>query len=186
MIKRAKIDQYVNLIRVVKSIELTKSFTFSVWIIKQDAQFTIDLIENQRRDLAMMREDYKKNLRTYRERIDALKILNTFVLISMNRTNLIYLRDKTMIFQKLLALKKRLASINRIRELEIDRKYKNLLRVSKHQQLNDWLLNSEKVYAEAVRLNLSNVQDHRCLYNFLNALRIVDVTFVIDRKAILT
>jgi hypothetical protein len=137
MIKRAKIDQYVNLIRVVKSIELTKSFTFSVWIIKQDAQFTIDLIENQRRDLAMMREDYKKNLRTYRERIDALKILNTFVLISMNRTNLIYLRDKTMIFQKLLALKKRLASINRIRELEIDRKYKNLLRVSKHQQLND-------------------------------------------------
>jgi hypothetical protein len=62
-----------------------------------------------------------------------LKTLDLFVLIWIDRTNLLYFRDKTTIFQKLLALKKRLTSINRIKKLEIIRKYKNLLRVFKHQ-----------------------------------------------------
>ncbi len=99
--------------------------------------------------------------------------------------NLLYLRSKATIFQKLLAFKKRLASIDRIKKLEVLRKYKNLLRIFKHQQLNHWLLNWEKMYAEMIRLNLFDVQKDRCLYDFLNALRIVDVTFVVDRKTIL-
>jgi hypothetical protein len=41
------------------------------------------------------------------------------------------------------------------------------------------------MYAKTIRLNIFDVQDHRCLYDFLNALRTIDVTFVIDRKTIL-
>ncbi len=41
------------------------------------------------------------------------------------------------------------------------------------------------MYAKTITLNISDVQDHRCLYNSLNALRTIDVAFVIDRKTIL-
>ncbi len=34
-------------------------------------------------------------------------------------------------------------------------------------------------------MNLSNVQKNRCVYDFLNALRTMNVTFVIDRETIL-
>jgi hypothetical protein len=43
----------------------------------------------------------------------------------------------------------------------------------------------EKIFADATRLKLPDIQRHRALYDFLNALRIVDVAFVTDREAIL-
>jgi hypothetical protein len=41
------------------------------------------------------------------------------------------------------------------------------------------------MYAETTRLKLSDIQRHRALFDFLNALRIVDVAFVVDREIIL-
>jgi hypothetical protein len=41
------------------------------------------------------------------------------------------------------------------------------------------------MYAETTRLKLSDIQRHRALFDFLNALRIVDVAFVINRETIL-
>jgi hypothetical protein len=38
------------------------------------------------------------------------------------------------------------------------RKYKDLQRAFKHQQMNQWLLNWEKIYAKSKRLNLSDVE----------------------------
>jgi hypothetical protein len=73
---------------------------------------------------------------------------------------------------------------NRIRRLEIIRKYKNLQKAFKNQQMNQWLLNWEKIYAKTKRLNLSDVQKDRCAYDFLNALRTIDLSFVFDRKTI--
>jgi hypothetical protein len=69
----------------------------------------------------------------YRKRIDVLKNLNIFILTSIDRFNLIYLKNQKTIHQKSSILKKRLASTNRIRRLEIIRKYKNLQRAFKHQ-----------------------------------------------------
>jgi hypothetical protein len=135
MVKRGDVQKYVNLIRLI--VELTESvkpsiLTFST--VKPGAAKSDDLSAGQQRDLAILRENHKKALRTYRERIEALKNLNLFILTSVNRFNLLYLRNQTTIFQKLLVLKKRFALTNRIRELEIIRRYKNLQRVSK--QLN--------------------------------------------------
>jgi hypothetical protein len=135
MIKREKVDNYVNLIKL-ESNELVKSSTSTFFSILIIVTSSTDLNEDQRRDLAMFRENHKKNLRTYKKRIEALKVLNLYILISMNRMNLLYLRKHVTMFQKLLALKKRFALTDRIRELKIVRKYKNLLRAFKHQQLN--------------------------------------------------
>ncbi len=132
MIKREKVDNYVNLIKL-ESNELVKSITSTFFSILAIVTSSTDLSEDQRRDLTMLKKNHKKNLRTYRKRIEALKVLNLYILISVNRMNLLYLRKHVTMFQKLLAFKKRLASIDRIRELKIVRKYKNLLRASKHQ-----------------------------------------------------
>jgi hypothetical protein len=135
MIKRDKIEKFVNLI-IIKSNESIKSSSSIFFDLVDDVTSSVDFSFEKRHDLVILRENYKKLLRTYKERIEALKILDLFVLISIDRTNLLYFRDKATIFQKLLALKKRLASIDRIKKLEIIRRYKNLLRALKHQQLN--------------------------------------------------
>ncbi len=126
MIKREKIDNYVNLIKF-ESNELVKSITSTFFLILATVTSSIDLSEDQRRDLTMLKENHKKNLRTYKKRIEVLKVLNLYILISVNRMNLLYLKEHVTMFQKLFALKKCLASIDRIRELKIVRKYKNLL-----------------------------------------------------------
>ncbi len=111
--------------------------------------------------------------------------MNIFILISIDRFNFIYLRDQKTIHQKLSALKKRLVLTNRVRKLEMIRKYKNLQRALKHQQMNQWLLNWEKIYAKTKRLNLSDVQNDQCAYDFLNALRTMNLSFVFEKKTIL-
>jgi hypothetical protein len=135
MIRRNDVQKYLNLI-TIESTESVKSSIFTFFAIKLDAIKSNDLSIDQQRDLAILRENHKKTLRTYRERIEALKNLNLFILTSMNRFNLLYLRNQTTIFQKLLVLKKRIAFTNRIRELKIIRKYKNLQLISKRNQLN--------------------------------------------------
>jgi hypothetical protein len=135
MIKRDDVEQYVNLIRIelTKSIELDISIFFT---IKIDAINSINLSIDEQRDLVILRKNYKNQMRKYKKKIDALKNLNMFILTSIDWFNLIYLRNQKTIHRKLFTLKKRFASTNRIRRLEMTRKYKNLQKALKHQQLN--------------------------------------------------
>jgi hypothetical protein len=135
MTKRDDVERYVNLIKIesAESIEFDLSIFFT---IKSDAINSIELSIDEQRDLAILREDYKKEMRRYRERIGALKNLNIFILTSVDRSNLIYLRNQKTVHQKLSTLKKRLALTNRVRKLEMIRKYKDLQKALKHQQLN--------------------------------------------------
>ncbi len=135
MIQRDDVERYVNLIKIesIESIELDFSIFFT---IKIDAINSTDLSIDEQRDLAILREDYKNQMRKYKERIDALKNLNIFILTSVDRFNLIYLKNQKTIHQKLSALKKRFVSTNRVRRLEMTRKYKDLQKALKHQQLN--------------------------------------------------
>ncbi len=183
MIRRDDVERYVNLIKI-KSIESIEFDLFIFFTIKIDAINSTDLSIDEQRDFAILREDYKNQMRRYKKKIDALKNLNIFILTSVDRFNLIYLRNQKKIHQKLSALKKRLASTNWIRRLEIVRKYKNLQRAFKHQQMNQWLLNWEKIYAKTKRLNLSDVQNDRCAYDFFNSLRTMNLSFMFDKKTI--
>ncbi len=92
IIKRDDVELYVNLIKIesIKSIE----FDFFIFFtIKIDAINSIDLSIEKQRDLAILRKDYKKQMRRYKKKIDALKNLNIFILTSIDRFNLIYIRN---------------------------------------------------------------------------------------------
>jgi hypothetical protein len=136
MIKRDDVERYVNLIKIVKSAKSIKSHLSIFLTIKLDAISSTDLSIEEQRDLAILREDHKKKMRTYRKKIEILKNLNIFILTSVDRFNLLYLKDQKSIYQKLSTLKKRLALTNRIRMLKMIRKYKNLQKALKHQQMN--------------------------------------------------
>ncbi len=135
MIKRDDVERYVNLIKI-ESAEFIEFDLFIFFTIKFDATNSIELSIDEQRDLVILREDYKKKMRKYKKRIDALKNLNIFILTSVDRFNFIYLRDQKTIHQKLSALKKRFAFTNRVRKLEMIRKYKDLQRAFKYQQMN--------------------------------------------------
>jgi hypothetical protein len=186
MIKSDDIKKYVNLIKTIESLESSKSKLSSFSNIVQKVTSTANLIENQRRHLSMMREDVEKEIRAYRERRKTLRILNIHILIIVDWINLLYLTDEDDVFKKLLALKKRLTFIDRIKEFEIIRKFQNLQnRALKNQQINQWFLKWKRIYVETTRLKVSDVQESRSLYVFLNVLRSIDVVYVIDREAVL-
>jgi hypothetical protein len=135
MTRRDDVERYVDLTKN-ESAEPIESDLSTFFTVKIDATNSTDLSTGEQRDLAILREDYKDQMRRYRERIDALKNLDIFILTSVDRFNLIYLRNQKTVHQKLSALKKRLAPTDRIRRLEVARKYKDLQRAPKHQQMN--------------------------------------------------
>ncbi len=110
------------------------------FIIKSEVTSSKNLIEDDRRDLLMMRDDFKKTMRTYREKIEAFKALNLHILITVDRSNLIYLMNENIVFRKLNALKKRLVFTNRIREIKMIRRYRDLQQLSNISNwVADWL-----------------------------------------------
>jgi hypothetical protein len=183
MTRRSDIDEYMNLIKS-KSFELVKSKMSIFSSIKSEIISFKNLIKDERRDLLMMRNNFKKMMRTFKKKFEALKTLNLHILITVDQSNLIYLmnEDTNIVFRKLTILKKRLALTNRIREMKMIQRYRDLQQFSKHQQLNRWLILWEQMYAKTTRLKLFDIQKHRVLFDFLNALRIVDDAFVIDKK----
>jgi hypothetical protein len=135
MIKRDDVEKYVNLIKV-ESAEFIEFDLFIFFMIKLDATNSTELLIDEQRDLVILREEYKKRMRKYKKRIDALKNLNIFILTSINEFNLIYFKNQKTIHQKLSTLKKRLVFTNRVRKFEMIRKYKDLQRALKYQQMN--------------------------------------------------
>jgi hypothetical protein len=133
--KHNNVEKYVNLFKI-ESAEFIELDFFIFFTIKFDAINSTDLSIDEQRDFAILRENYKKRMRKYKKRIEILKNLNIFILISVDRFNFIYFKNQKTIHQKLSTLKKRLIFTNRVRKLEMIRKYKNLQKAFKHQQMN--------------------------------------------------
>jgi hypothetical protein len=93
MIRRSSIDAYVNLIKPELS-ESVKPVLFTFSSIKNEVTFSKVLIEDERRDLLMMRNDFKETMCIYREKLEALKAQNLHILITVDRFNLIYLMNE--------------------------------------------------------------------------------------------
>jgi hypothetical protein len=135
MIKRDDVERYVNLIKI-ESINSIEFDLFIFFTIKINAINLTNLSIDKQRNLAILREDYKNQMRKYKEKIDTLKNLNIFILTSVDRFTLIYFRDQKTIHQELSILKQRLASTNRIRRLEM---IPNIKICKKRSNINKWI-----------------------------------------------
>ena len=96
MAKRGGIEQYVDLAKPEPD-EPIRPITPTFSSMKAGAVSSEDLTEGQRRDLILRREDHREDLRTYREKTEALKNLEAYILTTVDRTNFLYLRGQDSI-----------------------------------------------------------------------------------------
>jgi hypothetical protein len=184
MAKRGNVKEFVNLnASEPKELERPEIPTFRT--VKPDAVSLADLDQNQQKQLAMLREDFKEISRTYREKREAMDNIDQHIMTTVDRQNILYLDGADTVYQKLIALKERLAPTDRARKLEVKRKYRNLLQGPVAQQPENWLQQYERAYVEATKIKLPEVQDEQPLYDLLDALRTVDMAYVAGREAVI-
>ena len=184
MARRGGVTEFVDL-SADEPAEPTKPAIPTFSTVKRGAATLSDLNETQQKELSMLREDFKEISRTYREKRDALKDIEQHIMTTVDRQNILYLDGANTVYQKLAALRKRLAPTDRARRLDVARKYRELLRGPKAQQPEKWLQQYERVHAEAVKNELPDVQDDSAQHDFLDALRSTDMGYVSGREAVL-
>jgi hypothetical protein len=153
--------------------------------IKEGVTTTVALTAAEREEFRFQRDDYKIELVRYQRQREALNNIKDFIITSVARQHLSYLENKTTVYQMLTALKKRIAPTDRARKIELARRYRDIQQGPVNQDPDRWLTDWEKVYTDAVRLRLPEVQEEYPLYDFLNAIRNVDKAWTAGREAIL-
>jgi hypothetical protein len=185
MARRGDVTEFVDLTTATEPAEPVRPVIPTFSTVKAGAASMADLDQNQQKDLSILREDFKENSRTYREKRDALKDIEQHIMTTVDRQHILYLDGADTVYQKLIALKKRLAPTDRARELDVARRYRDLLRGPNAQQSEKWLQQWERTYAEAAKIKLPDILNDRPLYDFLDALRSYDMAYVSGREAIL-
>ena len=137
-----------------------------------------DLTPDDRQTLQYLRDDYKSEEKEYLLLSKGIKEINNLVCTTISRTNLTFiLQNCDTPYQKLKALQRRLAPTDRARELELVQQYNDLKKTPRAQGVDKWLQRWEKIYADALRLDLPDVQRDRPLYDFLQAVKGLDSSF---------
>ena len=95
-----------------------------------------DFIDDEKLQYRLNQKNYKKVLIIYKKINKILKKLNHYIFFIIDKQNLLFLNDQKTIYRKILILKIRLIFTNRIKELKINKRYKNLLKILKTQKLN--------------------------------------------------
>jgi hypothetical protein len=126
MAKRGRVSEYVDL-STLEPAELEEPAIPTFSTVKPGAASLAELDQTEQRELSMLREDFKIILRTYREKRDALNDIEQHIMTTVDRTNILYLDGADTAYQKLVALKNRLAPTDRARKLEVRRRYQDLL-----------------------------------------------------------
>ena len=82
----------------------------------------------------------------------------------------------------LVALKKRLASIDYARKLKITQKYLNIKTFSKTEEVETWLKRWETTYIDGKKLNLLEVSDKQPLFDFTHAVSAIDLGYLLTQE----
>src|SRR5271155_1631553 len=77
--------------------------------------------------------EYREDLATVKQVLDTLQTVRNHVVTTISVTNVVYIKDKTTVYQMLVALKKRLAPTDYARKLEVVRRYNKLKSYSKRE-----------------------------------------------------
>src|SRR5438045_3249893 len=93
--------------------------------------------------------------------------------------------NKESVYDKLAALKKRLAPTDRARKIELARTYQSLKRPPRQMPVERWLQQWEKIYTDAKKLELPEVQDDRPLYDFLLVIKSLEPTFAVTHEVLI-
>ena len=96
--------------------------------------------------LALEKESYKLLLVMYKEELantkqilDTIQTIWNYIVTIVSSCNIVYINNKNIVYQMLVALKKRLAPTNYTRKLNLTRKYNKLKTYSKREDVEKQL-----------------------------------------------
>ncbi len=115
------------------------------------------LILDEQEVYKLLYNEYKDNLLLVKQQIESLRQIHNYIVTSISKDNITYLKDKATIYDILVALKKRLALTNNARKIEVVTKYSKLKIFDKKTDLEAQCRNWETTYVDTVRLNLLEV-----------------------------
>ena len=112
-----------------------KSDFFQYFDVKTKATKFIDLNAFQKSDLNMLMNKHKIVFRIIKIKFNVLKFLNTHIISTVDRINMMHFMKMKIVYQKFQSLKIHIVFIHKIKKLKIIKKYKTLQKTSKLQQI---------------------------------------------------
>ena len=122
----------------------------------------------------VMLAEYREDLATVKQILDTLQTVRNHVVTTISVTNVVYIKNKSTVYQMLVALKKRLAPTDYARKLEVVHKYNKLKTFSKRENVEKWLKDWETTYADGKELDIPEVSGERSLMDFTTAISAID------------
>ena len=113
---------------------------------------------------------YKTKLELYQEIREGLGKVQTHILTTVSKDNMIYCDGIDTVHGLMRALRAALAPSRREEEERVITNYRLAMRYNKREKIEAWMLRWEKTYQEAVQLGLAEVQGTRPIYEFLTAI----------------
>jgi len=120
---------------------------------------------------------YKEDLAIAKQVLDTIQTVRNHIVTTVSTKNIVYINDKTTVYQMLIALKKRLAPTDYARKLDLATKYNKLKTFSKQEDVEKWLKDWEITYTDGKKLNIPEVADNRSLFDFTHAISSIDSGF---------
>jgi hypothetical protein len=146
--------------------------------IKAAAITYADLEDTEKDFYKVLVTDYQMLLKEYEKQQAGVVEIVQFIRETSNRRFHSYIKGLRHPYELLQALQKRLAPNDRARRVDLAKDYQALKKPPTTTGVEKWLQQWETTYAEAERLNLPEILDHRALFDFLMAARSLDSTYV--------
>jgi hypothetical protein len=141
---------------------------------------------DQRACYYLARSEYKLEWKIW-DRLDTrlLDIANT-IEATISRSYADVIIDCTTPWQMLTALRRVIAPNTTVREIEVLKKYKAACNGLNSANVDAWLLQWDKAYRDALRINLPETVGQRPLYAFLEAVELLDPTWAQAQRIFIT
>jgi len=142
--------------------------------VNQDKSTILELDLSERETYRLLLADYKEELAITNQIYTGLQNVQKHLAATVAASNIVYINDKTTVYQMLVALKKRLAPTDYARKLEITKKYLNTKTFSKTEEVETWLKRWETIYTDGKKLDIPEVSGERPLFDFTHAISAID------------
>jgi hypothetical protein len=145
--------------------------------VRTGAVSFVALDDKERDHYKILIQEYRTRLNKFEKREKALAEIVEHIHKTLALTLRPYIRGVDSPHDILQALKKRLAPTDRARRLQLAQAYHALKKAPRAQGTEHWLQQWETTYAEAEKLNLAEIQDHKALYDCIQASKAIDPAY---------
>ena len=103
--------------------------------VNQEKTSILALSAQEKESYKLLLAMYKEELANTKQILDTIQTIRNHIVTIVSSCNIVYINNKNIVYQILVALKKRLALTNYTRKLDLARKYNKLKTYSKREDV---------------------------------------------------